>query len=122
MRHALIVSTLMLASMAASAQTSSQYRVITAVELAKVCSAPASQADLATSLAFCHGFLAGAYQYFDTTVPAADRFVCLPNPSPSREQVAKRFVGWLKERPTLNNDGAVDALFRFAAEAYPCKR
>jgi len=68
------------------------------------------------------GVLAGAYGYFVAATPAADRFVCPPTPAPSRAQVANGFVAWMKTRPQLNNDGAIDALFRYAAEAYPCKR
>jgi len=40
----------------------------------------------------------------------------------TRAQVAGGFVNWLKARPQYNNDGAIDALFRYAAEAFPCKR
>ena len=83
---------------------------------------PPSASDHVTAVAFCHGVLAGAYGYFLSATPAADRFVCPPNPAPTRTQVANGFVAWLKARPQYNNDGAIDALFRYAAEAYPCKR
>ena len=36
--------------------------------------------------------------------------------------MANGFVGWPKARPQYNNDGAIDALSGYAAEAYPCKR
>jgi hypothetical protein len=99
------------------------FRAATAADLARVCSAAVSGVDPNHQLAFCHGVLAGAYGYFDSTVPAADRFVCLPtNPSPSRAKVAEGFVAWLKARPQYNGDGAIDALFRYAAEVFPCKR
>ena len=33
-----------------------------------------------------------------------------------------RFVAWVRARPQYMQSGAVDTLFRFAAETYPCKR
>lgn len=121
MKFVLAAAGLVLA-LSAPAMAQEHYRLHTAAELARVCSPAASDKDAATSVAFCHGVLAGAYGYFQTTVPAADRFVCPPTPAVTRAQVANGFVGWLKARPQYNNDGAIDALFRYAAEAYPCKR
>ena len=84
-------------------------------------SALARASDHGSAIAFCHGVLAGAYGYYVAATPAAQRFVCPPEQKVTRAQVADAFVGWLKANPPHNNDGAVDALFRFAAGAYPCK-
>ena len=126
MRIALVVIGLALAASAqvASAQAAAapHYRLHTAAELSRLCATPASDSDQVTAVAFCHGVLAGAYGYFLSVTPVADRFVCPPNPAPTRTQVANGFVAWLKARPQYNSDGAIDALFRYAAEAFPCKR
>lgn len=122
MRIALAAAGLMLAA-SAQAAPPEHYRLQSAADLARLCATPASDSDQATAVAFCHGALAGAYGYFLSATPAADRFVCPPtNPAVTRTQIANGFVAWLKARPQYNNDGAIDALFRFAAEAYPCKR
>jgi hypothetical protein len=121
MRIALAAAGLVLAA-SAHAAAPEHYRLQSAADLARVCSTPASESDQATALAFCHGVLAGAYGYFLSSTPAADRFVCTPSPAPTRTQVADGFVTWLKTRPQYNTDGPIDALFRYAAEAYPCKR
>ena len=121
MKLALAAAALTLAC-STQAMAQEHYRLQTAAELARVCSPAAGDKDTATSLAFCHGVLAGAYGYFQSAVPAADRFVCPPTPSVTRTQVANGFVAWLKARPQYNGDSAIDALFRYAAEAYPCKR
>jgi hypothetical protein len=121
MRTALIAASLAL-GVSAQAAPAENYKLQSAAELSRLCSTPASESDHVTAVAFCHGVLAGAYGYFVSATPAADRFVCPPNPAPTRTQVANGFVAWLKARPQYNNDGAIDALFRFAAEAYPCKR
>lgn len=122
MRIALFFAAALLGASAHAAPPPDQYRVRTAADLARICSTPASESDAATAAAFCHGVLAGAYGYFESSTPAADRFVCPPNPSPTRSQVASGYVAWLKAHPNVANDGAIDALFRYAAEAYPCKR
>lgn len=121
MRFALFAAGLLLAG-AAQAAAPEQYALSNAAHLARVCSPQAGQSDAVASIAFCHGVLAGAYGYFEASTPAADRFVCSPDPRPTRAQVADRFVAWMKAHPQYNKDGAIDALFRFAAETFPCKR
>jgi hypothetical protein len=111
-------------SLALSAQAASpnHYALRSAGDLAGICGTQSSDSDYATALAFCHGFLAGSYGYFTASTPAAERFICPPDPAPSRAQVGNGFVAWMKARPQFSNDGAIDALFRYAAEAFPCKR
>jgi hypothetical protein len=121
MRLALVAASLALAA-SAHAAPKDHFRLHTAADLAQICGTPASDSDAETALAFCHGVLAGAYGYFTSATPAANRLVCPPAPSVTRTQVGNGFVAWLKTHPQYNNDGAIDALFRFAAEAYPCKR
>ncbi len=105
---------------ASHAAAPDHYALRTASDLARVCGTPSSASDYATAIAFCHGYLAGAYAYARAATPPAER--CEPNPAPTRAKVAEQFVAWMKTRPQLEGDNAVDALFRFAAEAYPCKR
>jgi hypothetical protein len=121
MKIALVVAGL---ALAASSQVAAQehYRLQSAADLAKLCATASSASDHASAVSFCHGVLAGSYGYFLSVTPVVDRFVCPPNPAPTRAQVANGFVAWLKARPQYNNDGAIDALFRYAAEAFPCKR
>ena len=121
MKFALLTASLLVAG-AAQAAAPEQYGLSTAAHLAQVCGPQTSQADAATAAAFCHGVLAGANGYYEASTPVADRFLCSPNPRPTRAQVANAFVAWMKTHPQYNNDPAIDALFRFAAEAYPCKR
>jgi len=105
----------------ANAAPPDSYRVRTAGDLVAVCSTAAGAADHGTAIAFCHGVLAGAYGYYDTSTPPAQRFVCPPDPAPKRSQVAEDFIAWSKARPQLMNNHAIDTLFRFAAEKYPCR-
>jgi hypothetical protein len=112
------------AALAASAHAvpPDQYRLRSAGELVGICSTQPSDPDYATAMAFCHGVLAGAYGYYDSATPAADRFVCPPDPSPKRSKIAADFVAWVKARPQLMNAGAIDTLFNFAGETFPCRK
>jgi hypothetical protein len=72
-------------------------------------------------MGFCHGVLVGAFRYYDSTVDAADRFVCAPTPTPSRAQVMADFVKWSRSHPGNLKESPTDVLFRYLAETYPCK-
>jgi hypothetical protein len=116
------IASLALLAFAASAYAvePDAYRIRNTADLVRVCSAQPSEPDQATSIAFCHGVLAGAYAYYLASTPSADRFVCTPDPAPTRSKVAIDFVAWAKARPPLMAQGAIDTLFRFAAETFPC--
>jgi hypothetical protein len=122
MRIAVLTASAVLATSVVQAAPPDYYKAHTTAELVAVCSAPTSQADYATAIAFCHGVLAGAYGFYVSATPVAERFFCAPDPAPKRSQVANGFVAWAKKNPQFMKDGAIDTLFRYAAEAYPCKR
>jgi hypothetical protein len=121
MKIAFVIAGLTLAA-STQVNASEHYQLKTAADLARLCTTAPSAGDHATAVSFCHGVLAGAYGFYLSATPPEDRFVCSPNPAPSRTQVANGFVAWLKARPQYSNEGAIDALFRYAAETYPCKR
>ncbi len=98
------------------------YMLRSAADLAKICSTPPSARDGVAAAAFCHGVLAGSYGFFVSSTPVPERYVCPPAQGTTRTQVAAAFVAWMKTHPQYNSDGAIDALFRFGAETYPCKR
>jgi len=98
------------------------YRIRNTAELVRVCSAQPSEPDQATAIAFCHGVLAGAYAYYLESTAPSDRFICAPDPAPTRSKVAIDFVAWAKARPQFMERGAIDTLFRFAAESFPCRK
>lgn len=121
MRIAVLAATAML-TVSAHAAPPDYYKAHTTAELVAVCSAPTTQADYATAIAFCHGVLAGAYGFYVSATPVAERYICAPEPAPTRSQVASGFVAWTKKNPQHMKDGAIDTLFRYAAEAFPCKK
>lgn len=99
----------------------SNFQLKNAAGLVEICSVPVDDPLYVNAKEFCHGYLVGAFHYYDATEPPSNRFVCAPNPRPSRAEVMQRFVAWASEHPQYMNDRPVDALFRFLAETYPCK-
>lgn len=97
------------------------FQLNNAAGLVEICSVPAEDPLYINAREFCHGYLVGAFQYYDATEPPSNRFVCAPNPRPSRAEVMQRFVQWAKDHPQYMADRPVDTLFRHLAESYPCK-
>ena len=107
----------------AMAQDASNLTIDTAGELAAVCSIKPGSADYSEALSFCYGYGHGAFQYYKVVAMAneADKFVCPPNPPPTRAEAWKGFLAWLKKNPKYNDKPAIDVLFRYLGQTYPCK-
>jgi len=96
--------------------------VSNAADLIALCSIPADDPHYSNALGFCHGYLTGSYHFYDSTEPVSSRLICSPQPTPRRADVMSAFVAWGRRHPEHMKDRAVDALFRFLAETYPCKK
>jgi hypothetical protein len=99
------------------------FYVRNAGDLVDLCSATPQDQDYLQAIHFCQGFAVGAYQYYRevATNSPSYRFICLPDPPPSRDEAIAAFVAWARQNPQYLDDTAVDALFRYLSEAYPCK-
>ena len=91
-------------------------------DLVRACSVPENDTLYANATGFCHGVLTGAYRVYESMVKPESRFICSPNPTPTRAIVMDGFVKWANAHPQFMKEGAVDTLFRYLAEAYPCKK
>lgn len=106
----------------ARAATSENFFVRTTADFAALCESSRSNENYVAAIHFCQGFAAGAYQYYlalaqrDPTV----RFVCVPDPAPSRNEVIANFLVWARAHPEHMAEPAVDSIFRYLAESYPC--
>jgi hypothetical protein len=109
-------------STAAYAQKADHYQLRHTADLVTVCSTAPSAPDYATAIAFCHGVFAGAWGYYIASTAPLDREICPSDTTLTRSKVADAFVVWARARPQYMQASAVDTLFRFAAEAYACKR
>jgi len=99
----------------------SNFQLNNAAGLVEICSVTADDPLFVNAKEFCHGYLVGAFHYYDATEPPSNRFVCAPTPTPSRAEVMRRFVAWTAEHPQYMEERPIDVLFRFLAETYPCK-
>ena len=126
MRNAMRTAALALAALAAAPvyaqQKPEHYQLRHTNDLVTLCATSSSAGDYASAIAFCHGVLAGAWGYYIASTAPLDREICSSDPTLTRAKVADAFVVWARARPQYMQAGAVDTLFRFAAETYPCKR
>lgn len=122
---ALAVLATTVAAPAATAQvTRENFLMRTGQDLAALCGAGPSDPYFERALSFCHGYLVGTYDFYKGTSAGrpSRQLVCLPKPPPARYEVAQQFVEWAKRNPRDAGEASVDALFRFAALTWPCKR
>ena len=97
------------------------FRIRSAQDLVDLCSVKSSDpAD--PSIQFCRGFITGAWQYHlsQANGPKGVRLVCPPEPPPTRDEAIAMFVAWSATHADKLSEPAVDALFRFLVEKYPC--
>ncbi len=102
--------------------TPKHFEVDTTADLVTLCSVTDTDLNAAEAIHFCHGFLAGAYHYYvaSTAAPGATKFVCPPEPKPSRNQAISGFIDWTKDNPQYMDKEAVNTLFRYLETTYPC--
>ncbi|WP_137179421.1 Rap1a/Tai family immunity protein [Roseomonas sp. AR75] len=87
--------------------------------LASMCASSGSGENPLAS--FCQGVMIGAGQYHSAVSAAGTRPIfCLPEPSPTIEQVQTAFVRWAAANTQYSGELAVSGLMRFAAATYPC--
>ena len=104
------------------AATPDQFKARTTADLVGLCSAEPADANYVAAIHFCHGFATGAYQYYLSLAAAseANRFVCPPEPPPSRTEAIAGFVTWARQNALAMAEPPVESMFRYLAEHYPC--
>ena len=125
LRSLLLVS-LLVPGLARAAVTDEDFEVKTTRNLINLCAVSADDPRAKEAIQMCQGFLVGAYQFYlqTETGQAKDsmRLVCLPNPSPPRNEAVAMFVEWAKANPQYMNEAPVDTEFRFLSTKWPCKK
>lgn len=124
MRTAALTVAMLLAGVPAGAATIENFQVKTAADLAALCSADPGSDKYVAAIHFCQGFGVGAWQYYKAQSgddPTAE-YVCVPSPPPTRNEAMAGFVAWVRAHPEHQSGSAVDGLFRYLADTYPCGR
>ena len=91
--------------------------------LVNLCTASTDDPLYHQAINFCHGYLVGAYHYYEaqSTGPKGKKFVCMPDPMPSRNEAIGMFIEWAKSHPQHWQERPVETEFRFLIETWPCK-
>lgn len=94
----------------------------TTEQLLNLCSASPNDPLFNHAVNFCHGYLVGAYDYYEAAHSGGDgpAMVCFPDPPPSRNEAVNMFVEWAKAHPQYWQNKPVDTEFRFLSEKFPC--
>ncbi|WP_198374408.1 Rap1a/Tai family immunity protein [Roseomonas rubea] len=99
--------------------------LFTTAELARACGPSEGDANALASRSVCYAVLVTvgqAHAMYTTGPRAAPPAFCMPNPSPSLEQVASGFVAWVAANQQHAGTRAVEGALRYAAATYPCPR
>ena len=100
------------------------FMVNTADDFVKLCRAKPEEPNYVAAIHFCHGFATGAYRYYQAMADAAPehKYICPPNPPPTRTEAIESFLSWTDKHPDQLQQQAIDAIFRFLGDTYPCKQ
>lgn len=116
----LIALTALVLAAPAQAQRGVTLQARTAGELADLCAANPKEALGDAKINFCHGYAQGAVTV-ELKQNNAKKPFCFPNPAPNRTATMGEFVSWVRAMPDRKPLPAVDGLFRFLGERFPCK-
>ncbi|MGH6950829.1 MAG: Rap1a/Tai family immunity protein [Vitreimonas sp.] len=121
---AFLVGALLLfgSSLTARAATTEHFMVRTTSDLVALCETQPGQENYVAAIHFCEGYASGAYQYYLAIAhhSPTSRYVCPPDPPPSRDQAITGFVGWARANPSAMSEPAVESLFRYLSATHPC--
>ena len=107
----------------AGAVSEKDFEAQTTENLINLCTASPDDPLYHQAINFCHGYLVGAFHYYEahTSGPDAIKFVCPPDPTPSRNDAIDMFIEWAKAHPQHWREAPVETEFRFLMEKWPCK-
>ena len=103
--------------------TEKDFLADTTEQLLNLCAASPDDPFYHQAINFCHGYLVGAWDYYEavSSGPEGIDLVCFPNPPPSRNDAINMFVEWAKAHPQHWQKKPVNTEFRFLVEKWPCK-
>lgn len=114
-----VAAVVLLAVGGADAVETEDFHVKDAQDLVDICTTPQTDPLYEAAMGFCHGYTVGAWQYYQA---AGRKFVCAPEPEPSRAQAIDGFVDWSATHTQYMQEGAVQTLFKYLADAWACEK
>ena len=110
-------------SVSVGAVSENDFKADTTEQIVNLCTAKVKDPLYHQAVNFCHGYLVGAFDYYEAahSGPKAFKLVCLPDPPPSRNEAIEMFIEWARAHPQHMKDNPVETEFRFLMDTYPCK-
>jgi len=120
-RAGLAAAALSLATSApAFSLTLEDFQSATTDGIVKLCTAPESDPLYQGAIGYCVGYLTGAFHFYRATEGEKAKLVCFKSGEPSRREEISKFIAWAKAHPQYGSALAVDTMFRYLGEEYPC--
>ncbi len=116
----LVALAAVLLTLPAQAQRAVSIQARTAGDLADLCAANPKDPERDAKINFCHGFAQGAITA-ELRHSEGKKPFCFPSPAPTRTATMSEFVNWARALPEHKAMPAVDGLFQFLGERFPCK-
>ena len=116
----MVAVTAILLAVPAQAQRAVVLQARTAGDLAELCAASPKDPQGDAKINFCHGFAQGAITVELRHTEGKKPF-CFPSPTPTRTATMNEFVAWVRSMPDHKTPPAIEGLFQFLGERYPCK-
>jgi hypothetical protein len=106
------------------AATAENFQVKNTQDLVDLCAVQRNDPVSVQAIHFCEGYLTGVYHYHQalTTGRGQAPVFCPTGTLPTRDQAAGMFVTWARSNPQHMDAPAVDGIFRWAIETWPCPR
>lgn len=121
MRSLIAAAALTLCATPALAGEPKNFSLESAQDLVNLCALTEQDPMMEAGRSFCYGFISGAYHYHRAIHPEGDS-ICLPEPRPTRAEVAAQWVAWAQANAETLQESPVDSLFRFASTTWPCPK
>jgi hypothetical protein len=119
-----ILLSLASARAADAAVMATQFPPHTVRDLITICSAGKDDPMMVQAVAFCHGYAEAAVdvEMAHFRQKHGRKLFCLPTPLPPRAQVLASFTNWANADPARLDRPAIDGMFLYLAETYPCAK
>lgn len=105
----------------AGAVSEADFKLETTQNLINLCTVSSNDPLYHQSINFCHGYLVGAFHYYEASSsgPEGTKLISVPNPPPSRNETINMFIDWAKAHPQHMKERPVETEFRFLMKMWP---
>lgn len=110
------------AAVASAAVTQSQFPPRTVRDLIAICEPAQDDPMMTAAINYCQGFAQGAVAVEEAHEDHRDvrELFCLPSPQPAEGSEITKFIAWANALPSRLDEPAIDGMFIYLAETYPC--